>query len=55
MQYIQPITNQGPWYDQLERSGPGVHDITFLVNDIDKIINSFKNEGISSLITFPLE
>jgi len=55
LQYIQPLAKQGPWYDQLESSGPGVHNITFLVDDIEKITKKFENEGIPALISFPLE
>jgi len=55
LQYIQPIAKQGPWYEQLERSGPGVHNITFLVDDIEKITKKFEIEGIPALISFPLE
>ena len=55
LQYIQPIAEVGPWYDQLKRSGPGVHNITFLVDDIKKTIQDFKDEGIVPIISFPLE
>lgn len=55
LQYIQPLAEQGPWYEQLQKSGPGVHNITFLINEIEKIKETFKNNGISPLISFPLE
>lgn len=55
LQYIQPLAKQATWYEQLQKTGPGVHNITFLVNDIDKIVESFKNNGVSHQIFFPLE
>ncbi|MFX1456784.1 MAG: VOC family protein [Promethearchaeota archaeon] len=55
LQYIQPLAKVASWYDQLQKSGPGVHNITFLVNDVHKIVETFKNNGISHQISFPLE
>ena len=55
LQYIQPLAKQATWYEQLQKSGPGVHNITFLVNDIEKTVENFKNNGVSDQIFFPLE
>ena len=55
LQYIQPLAKVASWYEQLQKSGPGVHNITFLVNDIEKIVETFKNNGITQQIFFPLE
>ncbi|MFW9865094.1 MAG: VOC family protein [Candidatus Thorarchaeota archaeon] len=55
LQYIQPLKEQGPWYDQLKKSGPGVHNITFFVENIEKTIEEFKKEGVGPIISFPLE
>jgi catechol 2,3-dioxygenase-like lactoylglutathione lyase family enzyme len=55
LQYIQPLQKVASWYEQLQKSGPGVHNITFLVSDIKKTVDSFKNNGISHQISFPLE
>ena len=55
LQYIQPLAKVASWYEQLQKSGPGVHNITFLVNDIEKIVETFKKNGISQQISFPLE
>ena len=54
LQYIQPITEGGSWYEQLTKSGPGVHNITFLVDNIEKTKEVFKNEGVNEQISFPL-
>ncbi|MHA2282975.1 MAG: VOC family protein [Promethearchaeota archaeon] len=55
LQYIQPLVQMGPWYELLQKVGPAVHNITFLVNNIEKTIDLFKNNGISPVISFPLE
>lgn len=55
LQYIQPIAKVASWYDQLQKSGPGVHNVTFLVNNIEKIVETFNNNGIPHQISFPLE
>ncbi|MCK4286942.1 MAG: VOC family protein, partial [Candidatus Lokiarchaeota archaeon] len=55
LQYIQPLAKVASWHEQLQKSGPGVHNITFLVNDIEKVVEIFKNNGISQQIFFPLE
>ena len=59
LQYIQPmmkIENEfGSWYNLLEKNGACVHNITFIVDDLDEIVEKFKNEGIEPLFTFPLQ
>jgi catechol 2,3-dioxygenase-like lactoylglutathione lyase family enzyme len=55
LQYIQPLVEVETWYEQLKKSGPGVHNITFLVDNIEKTVERFKKQGITSQITFPLE
>ncbi|MHA2037516.1 MAG: VOC family protein [Promethearchaeota archaeon] len=55
LQYIQPLQKVASWHEQLQKSGPGVHNITFLVNNIDKTVEIFENNGVSRQIFFPLE
>ncbi|MFX1324866.1 MAG: VOC family protein [Promethearchaeota archaeon] len=55
LQYIQPLVEVETWYEQLKKSGAGVHNITFLVDNIEKTVEKFKTQGISSQISFPLE
>ena len=59
LQYIQPkvkIPNEfGSWYNLLEKNGAYVHNITFVVDDLDDVVEKFKNEGIEPLFTFPLQ
>ncbi|MBY8986254.1 MAG: VOC family protein [Candidatus Lokiarchaeota archaeon] len=59
LQYIQPmikIENEfGSWYHLLEKNGAYVHNITFIVDDLDDVVKKFKNEEIEPLFTFPLQ
>ncbi len=59
LQYIQPmikIENEfGSWHNLLEKNGAYVHNITFIVDDLDEVVEKFKNEGIEPLFTFPLQ
>ena len=59
LQYIQPmikIKNEfGSWYNLLEKNGCYVHNITFVVDDLDDVVEKFKKEGIEPLFTFPLQ
>lgn len=59
LQYIQPlvkIPNEfGSWFNLLEKNGPYVHNITFIVDDLDDVVEKFKKEGIKPLFTFPLQ
>ncbi|MHA2283177.1 MAG: hypothetical protein ACXAC5_20235 [Promethearchaeota archaeon] len=60
LQYQQPLTEvknfpMGSWYDLLKNNGAYVHNITFVVNDLDDVVEKFKNEGIEPLFTFPLQ
>ena len=59
LQYIQPmvkIENEfGSWYNLLEKNGAYVHNITFVVDDLDDVVEKFKKEGIEPLFTFPLQ
>jgi catechol 2,3-dioxygenase-like lactoylglutathione lyase family enzyme len=59
LQYIQPmmkIENEfGSWYNLLQKNGTYVHNITFVVDDLDDVVEKFKKEGIEPLFTFPLQ
>jgi len=56
LQYCQPMMKvEGPmssWYNLLEKNGTYVHNITFVLNDVDDIVSKFKKEGIEPLFTF---
>ncbi|MHA1933215.1 MAG: VOC family protein [Promethearchaeota archaeon] len=60
LQYQQPLIElrdlpMGSWYDLLKKNGTYVHNITFIVNDLDDVVGKFKKEGIEPLFTFPLQ
>ncbi|MFX0081208.1 MAG: VOC family protein [Candidatus Hodarchaeota archaeon] len=56
LQYCQPKVKvkspMGSWYNLLEKNGVYVHNITFVVDDLDDVVEKFKNEGIEPLFTF---
>ena len=60
LQYQQPLIElkdlpMGSWYDLLKKNGSYVHNITFIVDDLDDVVERFKKEGIGPLFTFPLQ
>ena len=59
LQYCQPMvkvkTEMGSWYKLLEKNGAYVHNITFVVDDLDAVVEKFKKEGINPLFTFNLQ
>ena len=59
LQYCQPkvkVTNEmGSWYNLLEKNGTYVHNITFIVDDLEDVVAKFKEEGIEPLFTFNVQ
>ncbi|MFX1324549.1 MAG: hypothetical protein ACFE8N_06310, partial [Promethearchaeota archaeon] len=60
LQYQQPLVElknfpMGSWYDLLKKNGSYVHNITFIVDNLDDVVEKFKKEGIEPLFTFPLQ
>ncbi len=59
LQYCQPMvkvkTEMGSWYDLLEKNGTYVHNITFVADDLDDVVDKFKKEGVDPLFTFNLQ
>jgi len=55
LQYCQPLMEQGSWYEQLKANGPGVHNITFIVDDMDETMQSIEKAGAQDLFAFPLD
>jgi catechol 2,3-dioxygenase-like lactoylglutathione lyase family enzyme len=56
LQYCQPMMKvdgpMGSWYRLLEKNGSYVHNITFVLDDVDDVVSKFKKEGIEPLFTF---
>jgi catechol 2,3-dioxygenase-like lactoylglutathione lyase family enzyme len=55
LQYCQPLMEAGSWYEQLRDKGPGVHNITFIVDNMDETMSAIEGNGVKDLFTFPLE
>jgi catechol 2,3-dioxygenase-like lactoylglutathione lyase family enzyme len=55
LQFIQPVVQEGSWYNQLKSKGPGVHNLTFVVEDIEQAVLRLEEENISTVLAFPLE
>jgi len=45
LQYCQPIVKEGTWYDLLSKNGSYVHNLNFCVDDIEKTVKKYQNEG----------
>ena len=50
LQFIEPIAEEGPWYDQLQTKGPGVYSLAFCVEDINETVEKLKKEGEIDII-----
>jgi catechol 2,3-dioxygenase-like lactoylglutathione lyase family enzyme len=55
LQFVQPKTYIGSWSDQLEKSGPGVHNLTFEVEDMESVKRELEKEGIKPIIEMPFD
>jgi len=56
LQFIEPSSEklQTLWSEHLEKKGPGVHNLTFIVKDVRAAARAFKQEGVKTLIKFPV-
>ena len=56
LRFIEPIAKEGPWYNHLIKKGPGVYNLTFIVENIKDVIEEMEKQGgIDPLFTFDLE
>jgi hypothetical protein len=55
LQYIEPRHDAGPWWDLLQRAGPSVHNITWLVNDMPTIAQASEAAGTKDLRYFEFD
>ncbi len=55
LQFIQPIAEEGSWYEQLKTKGPSVHNLTFVVESMEEALKALESEGVSPLFSFPLD
>jgi len=54
LQFIQPKTENGSWYEQLQQKGPGVHNLTYVVDSMDETLKALAEEDVTPLFSFPL-
>lgn len=55
LQFIEPRVDGTIWSDFLKEKGPGVHNLTFIVEDIDEAVKALEREGVPVLLKFPLD
>ena len=54
LQFIQPLNEQGSWYEQLRDKGPGVHNLTYVADDMDEVLAALAKENVGPRFSFPL-
>jgi len=54
LQFVQPLEEMGSWSEMLKK-GPGVHNLTFVVDNIKEMISAMEKEGVGPLFSFPLD
>jgi catechol 2,3-dioxygenase-like lactoylglutathione lyase family enzyme len=55
LQFIEPIVQQGLWADHLREKGAGVHNLTFLVDDLPAAVRALDKEGARVLLEMPFD
>jgi len=56
LQFIEPLAKEGIWYDHMQTKGPGIHHLSFYVENIKNTIEIMEKEGgIVPLSTIDLE
>ncbi len=55
LQLVQPTEDLPSWHKQLKENGPSVHNLTFLVDDLENAVATLKSEGAQSIWSIDLE
>ena len=56
LQFIEPLTDgDDVWAEHLRKKGPGVHNLTFRVDDVREVAATLAKEGAPTLFTFHLD
>jgi catechol 2,3-dioxygenase-like lactoylglutathione lyase family enzyme len=55
LQLVQPVREFESWYNQLKDKGPSVHNLTFLVEDLENAVKTLEHEGAPSIWSIELE
>jgi methylmalonyl-CoA/ethylmalonyl-CoA epimerase len=51
LELLQPVDGDSPWKEFLDSKGEGIHHIAFAVDDIDKEVAKFTEQGVSILLS----
>jgi len=54
LQFIQPLGEMGSWSEILKK-GPGVHNLTFIVDNMEEVLGAMEKHGVKPLFSFPLD
>jgi catechol 2,3-dioxygenase-like lactoylglutathione lyase family enzyme len=55
LQFVQPTKALASWCSQLKDKGPSVHNLTYLVENLDNTVKALEKEGAPSIWTFELD
>jgi catechol 2,3-dioxygenase-like lactoylglutathione lyase family enzyme len=55
LQFIEPLVDYGLWAEHLQKKGPGVHNLTFIVDDVEAAAAALEKEGAPTLLKFNLD
>lgn len=55
LQFIEPRVSGTLWSEHLEKKGPGVHNLTFTVDNMAEAVDALEAEGAPVLLKFPLD
>ena len=50
IQFIEPLVDEGLWAEHLRTKGPGVHNLTGVVDDLTKAVRLLQDEGAPVLL-----
>ncbi len=56
LQFIEPLAKEGLWHNQMQEKGPGIHHLTYTVENIKATVEEMEQElGIIPLSTIDIE
>ena len=55
LQFIEPRAEGTLFSNFLKETGPGVHNLTFTVDNMDEAVKALEDEGAPVLLKFPLD
>lgn len=50
IQFVEPLVDEGLWAEHLRTKGPGVHNLTFVVDDVKEAVHLLEDEGAPILL-----